>query len=34
MKEIGAKFSLELALIPVTTFRIPMTWAKRAQPEP
>ncbi|MGD0901452.1 MAG: MBL fold metallo-hydrolase [Terracidiphilus sp.] len=29
MKEIGAKFSLELALIPVTTFRIPMTMGEK-----
>jgi L-ascorbate metabolism protein UlaG (beta-lactamase superfamily) len=30
MKEIGAKFSLELALIPVTTFRIPMTMGEKS----
>jgi L-ascorbate metabolism protein UlaG (beta-lactamase superfamily) len=30
MKEIGAKFSPELALIPVTTFRIPMTMGERS----
>ncbi|MGO9776556.1 MAG: MBL fold metallo-hydrolase [Terracidiphilus sp.] len=29
MKEIGKKFSLDLALMPVTTFRIPMTMGER-----
>ncbi|MGA3160074.1 MAG: MBL fold metallo-hydrolase [Terracidiphilus sp.] len=30
MKEIGAKFSLELALMPVTTFSIPMTMGEKS----
>jgi len=30
MKEIGKKFSLDLALMPVTTFRIPMTMGERS----
>jgi L-ascorbate metabolism protein UlaG (beta-lactamase superfamily) len=30
MKEIGAKFNLELALMPVTTFRIPMTMGEKS----
>jgi L-ascorbate metabolism protein UlaG (beta-lactamase superfamily) len=30
MKEIGAKFRLELALMPVTTFRIPMTMGEKS----
>ena len=30
MKEIGKKFSLELALMPVTTFRIPMTMGEKS----
>jgi L-ascorbate metabolism protein UlaG (beta-lactamase superfamily) len=30
MKEIAVKFSLELALIPVTTFRIPMTMGEKS----
>lgn len=30
MNEIGAKFNLELALMPVTTFRIPMTMGEKS----
>lgn len=30
MKEIGAKFNLELALMPVTTYRIPMTMGEKS----
>jgi L-ascorbate metabolism protein UlaG (beta-lactamase superfamily) len=30
MKEIGRKFRLELALMPVTTFRIPMTMGEKS----
>ena len=30
MKEIGKKFSLDLALMPVTTFRIPMTMGEKS----
>jgi L-ascorbate metabolism protein UlaG (beta-lactamase superfamily) len=30
MKEVGAKFRLELALMPVTTFRIPMTMGEKS----
>jgi L-ascorbate metabolism protein UlaG (beta-lactamase superfamily) len=30
MKEIGARFSLDLALMPVTTFRIPMTMGEKS----
>jgi len=30
MKEIGAMFNLELALMPVTTFRIPMTMGEKS----
>jgi L-ascorbate metabolism protein UlaG (beta-lactamase superfamily) len=30
MKEIGRKFSLDLALMPVTTFRIPMTMGEKS----
>ena len=30
MKEIGAKFPLELALMPVTTYRIPMTMGEKS----
>ena len=30
MKEIGARFNLELALMPVTTFRIPMTMGEKS----
>ena len=30
MREIGAKFSLDLALIPVTTFRMPMTMGEKS----
>ena len=29
MKEIGARFSLDLALLPVTTFSIPMTMGEK-----
>ena len=30
MKEIGARFKLDLALLPVTTFRIPMTMGEKS----
>lgn len=30
MKEIGAKFQLDVALLPVTTFRIPMTMGEQS----
>jgi L-ascorbate metabolism protein UlaG (beta-lactamase superfamily) len=29
MKEIGTKFTIDAALLPVTTFRIPMTMGER-----
>jgi L-ascorbate metabolism protein UlaG (beta-lactamase superfamily) len=30
MKEIGSKFNLDLALMPVTTFRVPMTMSEKS----
>jgi L-ascorbate metabolism protein UlaG (beta-lactamase superfamily) len=30
MKEIGTRFTLDLALLPVTTFRIPMTMGEKS----